>query len=135
VPTSCDAQSLDALLHRFAQNDTWIDPTIQSFRYFAPAHWDAIFTGVCEVSKRIRRNHVQILAGTDWSSFLEEKGALPGVSLHEELNLLVQAGFTPLEALQAATLNPANVFGLSDSFGTVETGKIADLVLLTQLPR
>jgi len=134
VPTSCEAQSLDALLHRFAQNDTWIDPTIQSFRYFAPAHWDAIFTGFCEVSKRIRRNHVLILAGTDWSSFLEEKGALPGMSLHQELNLLVQAGFTPLETLQAATLNPANFFGLSDSFGTVETGKIADLVLLEGNP-
>jgi imidazolonepropionase-like amidohydrolase len=107
---------------------------IQSFRYFAPAQWDAIFAGFCEVSKQIRRNHVLILAGTDWSSFLEEKAALPGVSLHEELKLLVQAGFTPLEALQAASLNPATFLGLSDSSGTVETGKIADLVLLEGNP-
>lgn len=134
VPTSCDTESLDALLHRFAHNDTWLDPTIQSFRYFAPAQWDGIFAGFCEVAKQIRLNHVPILAGTDWSSFLEEKGALPGVSLHEELKLLVESGFTPLEALRAATLNPAVFFGLSDSFGTVETGKIADLVLLEGNP-
>ena len=70
----------------------------------------------------------------DWSSFLEEKGASPGGSLHDELRFLVEAGFTPLEVLRAATLSPALFLGLSDSLGAVEAGKIANLVLLEANP-
>lgn len=44
------------------------------------------------------------------------------------------AGLTPLEALQTATLNPARVFAMADSLGTVEAGKLADLVLLDANP-
>jgi imidazolonepropionase-like amidohydrolase len=134
VPPGCDPESLDALFHRFVQNGTWLDPTIQSFRYFAPAQWDAIFAGFREVATQIRQNHDSILAGTDWSSFLAEKGASPGGSLHDELTLLVEAGFTPLEVLRSATLNPALFFGLSESLGTIECGKIANLLLLEANP-
>jgi imidazolonepropionase-like amidohydrolase len=134
VAPGCEPESLDALLHRFAVNGTWLCPTIQSFRYFAPTQWNAIFAGFLEVARHLRQNHVPILAGTDWSSFLEEKGASPGGSLHDELRLLVEAGFTPQEVLRAATLSPAVFLGLSDSLGTVEAGKIADLVLLEANP-
>jgi imidazolonepropionase-like amidohydrolase len=134
VPPGCDRESLDSLLRRFAQNGTWLDPTVQSFRYFAPAQWDAIFAGFRDVAEQIRQNNVQILTGTDWSDYLEEKGAHPGGSLHDELRLLVEAGFTPLEVLRAATLSPAIFFGLSDSLGTIEAGKIADLVVLDGNP-
>jgi imidazolonepropionase-like amidohydrolase len=50
------------------------------------------------------------------------------------LVLLVEAGFTPAEVLRAATLNPASFFGLYNSLGTIEVGKIADLVLLEADP-
>jgi imidazolonepropionase-like amidohydrolase len=80
VPPGCDRESLNVLLARLAQNGTWLCPTIQSFRYFTPAQWDAIFAGFREVAVQVRQNHVPILAGTDWSSFLEEKGAPPGGS-------------------------------------------------------
>jgi imidazolonepropionase-like amidohydrolase len=130
----CDPQSLDELLHRFAQNGTWLDPTIQSFRYWAPTQWSAIFSEFRELVRSIRQNHVSILAGTDSSSVLEEKGDLPGTSLHDELALLVDAGFTPSEALRAATLNPASFLGLSDSLGTIDAGKTANLVLLEANP-
>ena len=53
---------------------------------------------------------------------------------HEELVRLVEAGLTPLEALRTATLNPARVLGLSDSLGSIEPGKLADLVLLDANP-
>lgn len=134
VPPGCDSESINALLQKFAQNGTWLDPTIQSFRYFAPEQWGAIFAGFKKVSVQIRANKVSILAGTDWSSFLSEKGAQPGRCLHDELALLVEAGFTPTEVLRAATLNPASFLGLSDSLGTIEVGKIADLVLLEADP-
>jgi imidazolonepropionase-like amidohydrolase len=59
---------------------------------------------------------------------------VPGISLHEELLRLVEAGLTPLSALQAATIHPARVLGLADALGTVEAGKLADLVLLDADP-
>ena len=61
-------------------------------------------------------------------------GCFPGFSLHDELALLVEAGLTPLEALRAATLNPAKFIERLDSLGTVESGKLADLVLLDANP-
>ena len=60
--------------------------------------------------------------------------ALPGYSLHSELEMLVRAGLSPLEALRSATLRPAEFFGLEDEMGTVEAGKRADLVLLSANP-
>jgi hypothetical protein len=78
----------------------------------------------------MRRAGAQFLAGTDVSnSYL-----YPGFSLHDELTLFVRAGFTPMEALQTATSNPAKYLGLSDSLGTIEKGKIADLLLLEANP-
>ena len=73
---------------------------------------------------------VGILAGTDTAN----PYCFPGFSLHDELGFLVQAGLSPLQALQAATLNPARYFGKEKDFGTVEAGKIADLVLLDADP-
>ena len=58
----------------------------------------------------------------------------PGFSVHDELALLVEAGLTPMEALQSATRNPARYFDRLADLGTVESGKIADLVLLDADP-
>jgi imidazolonepropionase-like amidohydrolase len=59
---------------------------------------------------------------------------IPGISLHLELQRFIAAGFTPLEALQTATLNPADFFNRRGDFGTVQVGRIADLVLLQANP-
>src|SRR5204863_6607160 len=72
------------------------------------------------------RAGVPILAGTDELN----PYCLPGFSLHDELARLVAAGLTPLAALQAATINPARFLHGTDSLGTVDVGKVADLVLL-----
>ena len=58
----------------------------------------------------------------------------PGISLHLELQRFVAAGFTPLEALQTATINPARFFGKTSDYGSVEAGRIADLVILRANP-
>ncbi len=58
----------------------------------------------------------------------------PGYSLHKELQLLVEAGLTPLEALKSATVMPAEFFNLENKMGTIEEGKIADLVILNSNP-
>nr|MBA3890204.1 amidohydrolase family protein [Gemmatimonadaceae bacterium] len=64
----------------------------------------------------------------------DEPFVYAGASLHEELALLVASGLTPLQALQAATLNPARYLSATDSLGTVAPGKLADLVLLDANP-
>jgi len=73
---------------------------------------------------------VGVLAGTDAG-----QGTLPpGEGLHQELELLVAAGFTPAEALRSATLEPAKYLDATESLGAVEQGKFADLVLLDANP-
>jgi imidazolonepropionase-like amidohydrolase len=69
---------------------------------------------------------VPIVAGTDQT--------VPGYSLYREIELYAQAGFTPMEAIQAATIVPARVMGLDKELGTVEAGKRADVVILDANP-
>jgi imidazolonepropionase-like amidohydrolase len=84
-----------------------------------------------EVVKAMHDAGIQFLAGTDTAPGVY---IFPGFSLHEELQRFVAAGFTPIEALQTATLNPARFLGTTDRLGTIEKGKIADLVLLDADP-
>ena len=76
------------------------------------------------------RAGVPILAGTDAMN----PQCFPGFSLHDELALLVDAGLSPLAALQAATRNAAEFMGQLGRRGTIEVGKTADLVLLNKDP-
>lgn len=78
----------------------------------------------------VYRGGAGILAGTDGSASFQ----VFGFNLHDELGWLVQAGLTPLAALQAATLNPARFLGRTADHGTIEAGKRADLVLLDANP-
>ncbi|HXV72132.1 MAG TPA: amidohydrolase family protein [Acidimicrobiia bacterium] len=73
---------------------------------------------------------VPVLAGSDASAL----GVVWGFSQHRELELFVEAGLNPHQALAAATRIPAEVMGGADEFGTVEVGKRADLVLLAANP-
>jgi imidazolonepropionase-like amidohydrolase len=84
-----------------------------------------------EVVGMLHKAGVGFLAGTDTPPGVY---VFPGFSLHEELQRFVAAGFSPLEALQTATLNPAKFFGIEETSGTVERGKYADLVLLDENP-
>ena len=77
------------------------------------------------------RAGVPFLAGTDTAAGVH---IFPGFSLHDELALFVRAGLTPMQALQTATRNPAEFLGRLSDLGTVEKGKIADLVLLDANP-
>jgi imidazolonepropionase-like amidohydrolase len=68
----------------------------------------------------------RFLAGSD--------GLVPGFSLHDELEWFTRAGFSPLQALQTATINPARFLGREDTQGTIDVGKRADLILLEANP-
>jgi Amidohydrolase family len=83
-----------------------------------------------EVVLAMHQASVPLLAGTD----LGGDFIYAGFSLHDELALFVQAGMSPAEALKTATYNPTKFLGMLDRFGTVEKGKLADLVLLDANP-
>jgi imidazolonepropionase-like amidohydrolase len=91
---------------------------------------EKFFQAELKMVGEMNRAGVPILAGTDTAAGVR---VYPGFSLHEELELLVLAGLTPMEALQAATKNAGKYLGLADT-GTIEKGKRADLVLLDSNP-
>jgi imidazolonepropionase-like amidohydrolase len=74
----------------------------------------------------LHRAGIRVVAGTDQS--------VPGFSLHREIELYVKAGFTPLDALQSATIVPARVMGKDSDSGSIEIGKRGDIVILDANP-
>lgn len=157
-----DAHRLRPVLERLVANGTFVTPTLAQLlgrvapaevttesrlRYVPPAIAETwrqempsseqqaeigrrIMASAEEVVGMAHRAGVGILAGTDVSG---EPFIFAGSGLHDELELLVQAGLSPLDALRSATLSPAEVFGASE-LGTVRKGKLADLVVLDADP-
>jgi imidazolonepropionase-like amidohydrolase len=83
-----------------------------------------------KLAGELHRAGVPLLVGSDsLDAFV-----FPGDSFHHELSELVRAGFSPMEALQAATRGAAEFLGREKDFGTVEQGRVADLVLLSANP-
>jgi hypothetical protein len=102
-------------------------------RYRTPAYiafrkreYNAILKNIA-LAKRLG---VPLLAGTDNGVAY----TIPGFSLHEELELLVQAGLTPREALQTATTNPARFWNTPNGLGTLHAGSVASFVVLDADP-
>jgi imidazolonepropionase-like amidohydrolase len=92
--------------------------------------WNRALDGLGREIGKLSAAGVLVLAGSDMPFAL-----YPGDALHRELqNLVYHAGFTPQQALAAATENPARSLGLQDSLGSIAVGKIADLVLLDANP-
>ena len=85
-----------------------------------------------EIVNELNQHGIPFLAGTDVSWW--NHNIIPGFSLHDELSLLVNAGLTPMQALQAATRNAAEALDVLNKTGTIEVGKKADLVLLDVNP-
>ena len=104
----------------------WLDSLSRSVNVYPQGKLEDAFAGVMTLHKA----GVDILAGSDVSEPLPILGGLAhGASLHNELQLLVRAGLTPIEALRAATSTPARRFGLIDR-GRIVPGARADLLLV-----
>lgn len=134
-----DERKAATLFSTFVRNGTWQVPTLVALREvwknkgseLGPQDirsGDRLWVNYAEMLGAMRKAGVRIMAGTDVAP---GSGVAP---LHEELVLLVKAGIPAMEALQTATRNPAEFLGTLRTEGTVEVGKVADLVLLSANP-
>ncbi|MBF9142842.1 amidohydrolase family protein [Hymenobacter properus] len=146
VPTLYIGQTLAGLADNDHARDTlraYIDPKIQATyaRRLASARQQPL--AAREFSKKLETKFrslvpqmqaagVSILAGSDSGPF--NSFVYPGASLQEEVILLTKAGLTPLQALQAATINGAKFMGVAEQTAAIAVGRDADLVLLTANP-
>jgi len=122
---------------RSPRGDWRIDERLKYVPSVEAELWDSLensyFEGVENYKVALQplyRAGVPMLAGSDAGEY----GIVWGFSLHTELELLTEAGLTNAQALRAATLSPAVYRGMGDSLGTVDEGKLADLVLLDANP-
>ena len=136
---SYDENKASALLARFKKNGTWQCPTLVVLHtlwsdgqmQYSPEdrQWaDRLLAKETAFIPMMQRIGIGLLAGTDLPANAK------GGTIHDELAALVDAGLTPLQALETATSKPAEFLGKSDSLGTIEVGKIANLVLLDANP-
>lgn len=163
IRATYDPVHCKAVIATLARNNTWVTPTLVVYQPYAHAfdsasthpEWAKYVPGLVQGgwlnkaraltpadsevvrsyfsfdrTRDLKNAGVKLLAGTD----MPQPFVYPGFSLHEELELLVRSGLTPLEALRTATYNPAEFLGALDSLGTVTQGKVADLVLLDADP-
>lgn len=126
---------LDPRVRYFPQNvrKIWIQGVQKQLENESPVDFslrEEIVNRSLEIVGKMEAAGVRIIAGTD----IAVPNVYPGWSLHEDLTFLVQAGLTPIQALQAATKNPAEFLGKLETQGTIEQGKFADLLLLDGNP-
>jgi len=133
-----EAQAADdprlAYVHPTARAQ-WQPGSYDETRSFVDSDWDLRrqrWNRILSLVGKMNDAGVPILAGSDFHPTLAF--TFPGFGLHEELELLVEAGLSPAEALRAATLNPALYLGATDSLGAIAPGMVADLVLLDRNP-
>lgn len=156
---SFDRNKCEALAATLARNQTWNVPTLVAldpdtafhrqsdprFKYILDLllelwgkppsgeispDYRRLFEEYMEIVRILHKSGVPLMTGTD----CPVPGVYPGFAVHEDLALLVRAGLSPEEALRAATLNPALFLHMSDSLGSITSGKLAELVLLDDNP-
>jgi imidazolonepropionase-like amidohydrolase len=132
-PDSIAEKQCAAVAAHFTRNGTWLVPTLYVFHYpvFGDVSDSAQYTHAVTL---LHRAGTPMLAGTDAYTQSNVKEQMLESALHKELVLLVEAGFTPAEALRAATVNPAQFFDATDTLGTIAPGKVADCILLNANP-
>lgn len=131
---SFDSANYLPLLAQMKQQGTMLDATLTIFHQLQNRNLNAatIYQHGVLLTRLAHQQGIKIVAGTD---YLTDKAGLDYPMVHQEMQLLVeQAGLTPLEAIQAATLHGAEAIGIADQVGSVEAGKKANLMILSADP-
>jgi imidazolonepropionase-like amidohydrolase len=122
----------DELLDEAAQKGVYWCPTVTAVNYVAPGRggtWVPMVDAERKAFDKGLQKHLKIVLGTD-------VGGFPWTKVNEaiEFKYYVDYGMSPLDAIRAATIVPAEMLGWSDRIGTIETGKLADLVAVSGDP-
>jgi hypothetical protein len=137
-----NSTEIKEMIHALVENDIPVDPTLSIYEAmlkddgyddddgFSNPQNQLRWAKVLQLTKMMYDNGVQILSGTDIPNF----GLIPGASLHNELELLAEAGIKPLEVIEIATNNGAKALGIDDIVGTIQAEKQADMIVLSANP-
>jgi len=134
-PTAANSRTQDERIEYIPQAllTIWKKARAEQMRFVTPMESELreqLFAKSAALVGQMWKGGVHVLAGTDSPA----PYVLPGFALHEELAMLVDAGLAPMEAIEAATREPAEFLGRAKDSGTVAAGKYADLVLLDANP-
>jgi len=123
---------INEMIKAIASNSIPVDPTLDIYEAMIKGEpqYQYLWPKVLQLTKMMYDNGVPILSGTDIPNF----DLVPGASLHHELELLVEAGIPPLEVIKIATRNGAQALGIEEEVGTIESGKQADMIILSDNP-
>jgi imidazolonepropionase-like amidohydrolase len=123
---------INNMISALVNNDIPVDPTLDIYEIITKeeSQNQYLWSKVLELTKMFYDNGVTILSGSDIPNF----DLVPGASLHHELELLVEAGIPPLEVIKIATRNGAQALGIEEDVGTIEPGKQADMIILSDNP-
>jgi imidazolonepropionase-like amidohydrolase len=123
---------INEMMEALVNNDIPVDPTLGIYEAMIKEEPQNqyLWPKVLQLTKMLYDNGVTILSGTDIPNF----DLVPGSSLHHELEILVEAGISPLEVIKIATRNGAQALGIENDVGTIEPGKQADMIILSDNP-
>jgi imidazolonepropionase-like amidohydrolase len=123
---------INEMIKALASNNIPVDPTLDIYEAMMKDEslYQYLWPKVLRLTKMLYDNEVSLLSGTDIPNF----DLVPGASLHHELELLVEAGIPPLEVIKIATRNGAQALGIEEDVGTIEPGKQADMIILSDNP-
>ena len=125
LPGGESIQFGDKLIVAMLERHTYFVPTLATAWAYSQAYPD-LFRALKETVRRLHEAGVRIAAGTDSGS----PGVVVGSGLHREMEMLVELGMKPAEAVRAATANAADNLGKANQLGRIESGMIADLVAI-----
>jgi imidazolonepropionase-like amidohydrolase len=135
-----NSTEIEEMINALVEDDIPVDPTLSIYEAmlkddvdedgFSDPQNQLRWAKVLQLTKMMYDNGVQILSGSDIPNF----GLVPGASLHNELELLVEAGIKPLEVIEIASNNGATALGIDDRVGTIQPGKEVDMIILSANP-
>jgi Amidohydrolase family len=123
---------INEMIKALASNSIPVDPTLDIYEIMIKGEpqYQYLWPKVLQLTKILYDKGVPILSGTDIPSF----DLVPGASLYHELGLLVEAGIPPPEVIKIATKNGAQALSIERDVGTIESGKQADMIILSDSP-
>ena len=136
---SISLEKLDYIIERIIENNAYVCPTLQITKFYAekpgvfndkePEKYGPIFKRLyeigCLISTEIIKSNVRIMVGQD--------GYIPRFT-YEEMKLLKNNGLTEIEIIRGATIYPSEWLNVEDRYGSIEIGKIANLIILNKNP-